>query len=313
MSYIGRKNLHCIERFGIRRVLCSLNWYSRASFYSSGSFGFWLFRSRSQPVRTWSMRRMTNGAAILCSWRSMRNPLRPGTWVDFKRVFRNIYFSIISLVIKIPFPAITICPESKTNVDLFNLSEVLNLVNLKKPLNRTQINGLDALYQICNIITEDVKDSVSLTSIIVAETNQHRSHRFQKANFITTLRRLKNNFAYISSMSIANEKFKPLREHFREIITEEGVCQTFNMLDEKDLYKKTMSPLLRYPRQAGRSNWTSFGYKKNDSAHTHPMRILGAGKKAGITIQLEMRKIDIDYACKETSGGFRLTLLNFQY
>lgn len=119
---------------------------------------------------------------------------------------------------------------------------------------------------------------------------------------------LKNNFAKLSNMSIANGKFEPIRNHFKEIITEEGVCQTFNMLDERDLYKKTMSPFLRYPKFMGRSNWTTFGYDENAGAHTHPMRILGAGKKAGVTIQLEMRKKDIEYACKETSGGFRLAL-----
>lgn len=61
---------------------------------------------------------------------------------------------------QLPFPAITICPESKTDIKKFNLTYVLSLVSSKKNLTRYETNGLNALYQICDIITENVNDSV---------------------------------------------------------------------------------------------------------------------------------------------------------
>lgn len=143
---------------------------------------------------------------------------------------------------------------------------------------------LEALYQVCEIKVNKTGEP--------------------KTNIVHTLQNISNGFAELSSAHIARipKSFKTL---FHETITGEGVCYTFNMLNYKDLFRKNINSALKYPKSATRSNWTVFGYDNNEPI-TYPVRVLGSGKKAGITIALKMRKKDVDYACKEIANGFRL-------
>lgn len=121
-----------------------------------------------------------------------------------------------------------------------------------------------------------------------------------------TLRSITNDFSQISSLKIANLPFK-FTDCFKEIITSNGVCYTYNMLHHKDLYKKAMVKDLRYPKHEDRSNWTIFGYKTIDPA-AYPNRVLGSGQETELKITLRMKKKNIDYTCKSSADSFRLTL-----
>lgn len=129
---------------------------------------------------------------------------------------------------EIPFPSITICPRSKTNRDIFNFTSTSKKVydyinpNLKRPgITENEKKQFEALSQICNNKRNDF-------------------HHFLKSS-------LKENeiLSLIRSLSIkigdtiygSAWKFKNCDSCFSEIITEEGVCFTFNILDSKDLFR----------------------------------------------------------------------------
>lgn len=189
---------------------------------------------------------------------------------------------------QIPFPAITICPESKTNADKFKLSKVIRKLQKSVHITESEAAGFEALYQICDIINLDESST--------------------KQNYVDELKWIKNEFYSVSSVSVASRKEKNFSERFHEVITDEGVCHTFNMLDENDLYTTSMTQKLRYPKHGIRSNWTIYGYDADAKAETYPIRVLGSGVKSGVFITLKMRKKDIDYACKGGTNGFRLVL-----
>lgn len=185
-------------------------------------------------------------------------------------------------------PAITICAEAKTDADLFNLTQVLEKYDAGETLTNDESTGLQALTQICDIdIDKTLKSNV---------------------NVAATLLKIKNNFAEKSFASLASSPRDKFVYYGEEIVTGDGVCYSINMLDRQDLYKKEMARPLRYPRHDVRSNWTAFGYPEGEEALTYPIRILGSGKKAGMSLVLRMRKKDIDTSCKETAEGFRLAL-----
>lgn len=185
---------------------------------------------------------------------------------------------------QIPFPAITICPESKIDDEKFSLE------NFKKSpydLNKSESAQLAALYQVCDIKNDDFEE--------------------ENLNYGEVLRNIANSYFERSTVSIASEEDEKFTEHFHEVMTEEGLCHTFNMLNEQDLFTKNMTNDLRYPKHEKSSNWTIYGYGENDKDDTYPFRVMGSGAKAGIYIKLKMLKRNNDNFCKNTNG-FRLVL-----
>lgn len=191
---------------------------------------------------------------------------------------------------KIPFPSITLCPESPVNAEKFNVKQaIFNLKNSKSNMTADDLRKLDALGQICEAFEPEILQNSSDT------------------NYIKTLEEIAVDYMGFSYLMVAGKDFE-LKDRFHKIITEEGICHTFNMMDQKDLYTKSMSSHLRYPNHGViNSNWTSNGYSTDD-VNAYPMRILGSGRKAAVIVYIWFRRIDIDYSCKGSASGFLLSL-----
>lgn len=201
---------------------------------------------------------------------------------NVKRDHRN-YFS------QIPFPAITICTESKTDTEKANLTAIIKKFHEETELTENEEKALEALYQICDLELEP--ENVTLT----------------KVNYIQELREINNDFLDECEVSTLEFKYKKCSDFFHEIVTDEGICYTFNMLDYKDLYTKNIVKNLQFPKHNDSSSWDVRGYKNTDPK-AYPMRVLGSGKQTGLNLEFAMRKKDVDYACKGAANGFRLTL-----
>jgi acid-sensing ion channel, other len=189
---------------------------------------------------------------------------------------------------QIPFPAVTICPESKTDVDKFNVSQVLEKIHSNETLTKEERKKYEAIFQVCDIIDHNPTQRTFVPYIV------------------RTLRDISNDFASFSSVKIAQFP-KTFESVFKKMITSNGVCYTYNMLDAEDLYNAEMAHYLRTPVATNRSDWTIFGYNNFDS-DTYPSRVLGSGKEAELEITLKMKKKNVDFACKSSANGFRLTL-----
>lgn len=76
-------------------------------------------------------------------------------------------------------------------------------------------------------------------------------------------------------------------EYFTETLTSEGVCQTFNAVDEK--------------------LWNLVDGYENDEFDVKPFRAV-SGIKYGLSIVLGVNSTDLDYLCKGPSQGYRYKL-----
>jgi acid-sensing ion channel, other len=98
---------------------------------------------------------------------------------------------------------------------------------------------------------------------------------------------------------------------FEEIITEEGICYTFNALRMTDIYRdESISEEFDFLNHSKVSvNWTmEEGYKKGSLLDDYPRRAMGAGARVGLGIMLHLDKYDFDYICRGPVQGFKVSL-----
>lgn len=192
---------------------------------------------------------------------------------------------------KIPFPAITICTESKTNSDIFNLTHAIETVKSNKTLSKNDSSALEVLFGICEY--DLAADRLNITKVNYARKFHAINH-----DFIDHCR---------IEVSSGGKRICSESQKLHEVVTGEGICYAYNMLDYRDLFTNNMSKDLRQPNHGQRSNWTVSGYPDNDPL-AYPFRVMSPGRRAGLFLSLSMRKKDVDYACKGAVNGFRVTL-----
>ena len=188
----------------------------------------------------------------------------------------------------IPFPAVTICPEIKFKRSLYNLSSV-RYYDSNNNLSEQQIIFQNALQPVCVF-------SYPIVSKI-------------KIDYVTELRKISIPFNEIFLKCVWRGVDTKCETMFSEVLTDNGICYTFNMLNQKDIFTDIIDESMKYPKHnKSSSNWTmQDGYKSYDS-EIFPERVLGSGLKAGIKIHLIGSKTDIEYRCSGYYTGFKIVL-----
>ena len=196
---------------------------------------------------------------------------------------------------KIPFPAITICPETKYKKQYFEVDNLLDneLLSKSESLSKDHFDKLNTLYQVCNHYpypSFGLKEEVfSNCSDIFNNITIDFEDSFQTCVW--------------SGSKINCENL------FHKILTDEGVCWTFNMLDHLELFHEQLDKSLMYPIHDNESeHWTLQGGYTSYAAKVYPHRVLGSGITAGLNLELRVRESDIDYACKGPVQGFKIAL-----
>lgn len=163
---------------------------------------------------------------IACSY------LIKGTYVKWKENPVIVSFNErYSPVWKIPFPAVTICPEAKAQSDLVNISLLFaktrecNDTHCVYPnISDDDIKKLEALYQICDYHFEPNRFKLTSTAKLSGDKclKQLEELSMPEDEMFTACR-------------WRGERMSDC-QNFTKVITEEGICYTFNMLDYRDIY-----------------------------------------------------------------------------
>ncbi|XP_061515660.1 uncharacterized protein LOC133393693 [Anopheles gambiae] len=84
-------------------------------------------------------------------------------------------------------------------------------------------------------------------------------------------------------------------KHLKRTLTEEGLCYTFNMMPEEDIFRKSSL----HTDYTYTESWFSFSDHETLYAR-------GAGLHAGLTLFMRQNKEDVDYMCTvyHTDGRF---------
>lgn len=207
----------------------------------------------------------------------------------------------------IPFPAVTICSETKRVVKANSNNSFANLYNqfshdmratrIFKPQNITAIemDEFRTLLHVCNthIIDRDMPliPGEDLDYFAVLE---HMLPPFERY------------FFYCRWLSRFNECDK----YFRRTLTEEGICYTFNGMRPTDIYREdTYQYNHSEVENVTQSTWSlETGYDPASDVETYPARVLSAGARSGIFMTLQSFKQEVDYACRGPVQGFKVLL-----
>ncbi|XP_038222386.1 pickpocket protein 28-like [Zerene cesonia] len=243
---------------------------------------FWLF--------------MFSSSVILCS------VLIRKVWIKWNESPVIVSFAETSTPVwQIPYPAVTVCIETKAMQTKFNFTEYYHLYN-----NASTYGNLTDeerfLFEDVSLVCDDH----------LAPAN---GRKFSMANeTIDNLRELAPN---ISEVFFAC-KWKDIPKDncsdlFSPIVTEEGFCYTFNSLGAEELFRvENLHTDYNYLEYGNRNESWSLegGYPPSTPLETYPHRGSGYGAKAGLTFLLTAKQIDLDYLCKGPVQGFKILLHN---
>ncbi|ALC49619.1 rpk [Drosophila busckii] len=207
----------------------------------------------------------------------------------------------------IPFPAITICSETKrvvkkqgsnTYAQLYSkFKEDMRHTRIFKPQNVSayEMEEFRTLLHVCNtqIMDQDMP-------LIPGD----------ELNYYNVLERMlppfERYFFYCRWLSRFNECDK----YFRQTLTEEGICYTFNGLRPTEIYREdTYQHYTSSDENVTASSWSlESGYAASSDVETYPARVLSAGARSGIFMALQSFKQEVDYACRGPVQGFKVIL-----
>lgn len=214
-----------------------------------------------------------------------------------KRINKPVMISFakgLSQTFEIPFPAVTICSENKATQNEINLAMMLK--DDRGNFTDDEIAKLKALYQVC-----DFSDHESLNAIL----NQSESN----SEVIPTLDKLGNPMSEMfHRCRYGSQKLVKCEKLFSKLITDEGICHTFNMLDAKELFEEKMDSSLQFPVVGLKSEWFLDKDYASEKLKVYPHRVIGHGVKSGLAVELKVKKSEMNPGCKRGIRGFRLAL-----
>ncbi|XP_026472958.1 pickpocket protein 28 isoform X2 [Ctenocephalides felis] len=194
---------------------------------------------------------------------------------------------------QVPFPAVTICSENKARQSVFNFTEAFH--QRAEDLNMTdyEYEMLTTISLVCDRHLIQFGNKLANSSVV--DKLLEVAPEFDEMMFHCKWKNSPGNCTTL----------------FSRIVTEEGVCYTFNMLDANELLRvEALHEDYSYLSHGKESRgWTlETGYPADAASDTYPQRGLGAGAKAGLTILLRAYEHDLDYLCKGPVQGFKVLL-----
>uniref|UniRef100_A0A1Y1L3P6 Uncharacterized protein n=1 Tax=Photinus pyralis TaxID=7054 RepID=A0A1Y1L3P6_PHOPY len=195
---------------------------------------------------------------------------------------------------EIPFPAVTICPVVKSNVETFNFTDAY----LKKILG-TELPPFD----------EEAWRSLSLICSIDLPASETDDDLFVND---TAVAMLLNVFPELDSENISELKWRGKildpNEYFSYTFTSEGICYSFNMLDAGDIIKNPEEYTIPTDRKSHNVREWSLdkGYSTSDIDDSYPMRTFVSGALGGFVFDaMTTKRKDLDYLCQESLQGYK--------
>ncbi|XP_039756675.1 pickpocket protein 28-like [Pararge aegeria] len=203
-------------------------------------------------------------------------------------------------ILKIPFPAVTVCPERKIRTSVFSFEEY-------------NFNISEYSYE--NLTEKEQQMYEDMLMICDWSHTEIKGRKFSKANeTVSNIRKVSPKLSNVIQLCKWNGKLRSCSNMFTTIFTETGLCYTFNTIGPVDMFRiDKLNSDYEYMPNLTRTrikNWTpQNSYLLNAPMdHTYPERGSGAGAKAGLKLILSEDIKGMDPDCKGMISGFKILL-----
>lgn len=192
---------------------------------------------------------------------------------------------------QLPFPAVTVCPQAKVKRSLLDAFEQDTMAYQANRLSRAGTENLAKIQLPCGIPTvldDDIKTD-TLRTINVVE-----NHALSKDDVI------RNAFLR-----------RNIEPDFQPILTEEGLCYSFNMMPSNSFFHAgTFHRSRDYLNYSGVTpEWCPVrGYHKDAGPMAYPMRAFGPGYDQGLILHLATKTKELHSNCTIMGQGFKVFL-----
>ncbi|XP_055535261.1 pickpocket protein 28-like isoform X2 [Wyeomyia smithii] len=198
-----------------------------------------------------------------------------------------------SSIYSIPFPAVTICPETKVKASELNVSHTFQLVRsgeLNESMDAERVRKLLALLQLCEHDLYDRSETVT-----------------QDNDMLRLLRKMAiPSFEVFQSCDWKGHPMDCM-DLFKTTLTEKGFCYSFNVLANNDLLRKEeLDSNYAFNSERRTSQWSlDFGYQSGIGSNAFPHRVITGGYHGSLAVTLKVNKSDVDYFCGNSFQGFK--------
>ncbi|XP_031357399.1 pickpocket protein 28-like isoform X1 [Photinus pyralis] len=202
---------------------------------------------------------------------------------------------------EIPFPAVTICPEVKTEKDIANYTDLVLKITRGEQLSDKQKKLLRYMSMVCS---NDWPGNVD-------ENDDNLTEDLYEFLFSV---QPNVDHTVVECSWVGRDCTDQVRKWFTPIITPDGVCFTFNLMDRKDMFTDLAAQNYyrnRNVHHQRRSNWTwERGYSDKNDYDEMPRRTFMPGIHGGLQLTFWVESKNLDYLCTEAFQGYKVILHN---
>ncbi|KFB46467.1 AGAP011103-PA-like protein [Anopheles sinensis] len=219
---------------------------------------------------------------------------------------------------QIPFPAITVCPQTRVDVESFNVTDVYRRARqANHTLTEDEWRKLRVLTHVCSAVMRPKQDFYGADT----GTNGSRQQPGEDEHVVQQLINMSipTDERFMSCMWSFN--YHPCKRFWARKVTENGICYSFNMLSSAELYtvdqefreqevNPNMGGLYKYHASNIRSTgWTmENGYTDTEDLLAYPRRTASAGFKGGVIMLVKTHEQNREYVCSGSLQGYKITI-----
>ncbi|CAG9865180.1 unnamed protein product [Phyllotreta striolata] len=193
-------------------------------------------------------------------------------------------------IFTIPFPAVTICPASKSHRSIFNYTNAVHRIWNKSDISDYEQETVRIVSMVC-------KDSD--VNLLLPQCEGFSETFYRRLHEIDATR----GYFHEATLCEFMGRSKNCSELFVPIILDQGICYTFNILDREEIYKPNVYQFEHYHQHPYRNLWNQdSGYPRNSRKDAYPRRALQAGADNSLTLLIPQLVEDADYLCQMQTG-----------
>lgn len=194
----------------------------------------------------------------------------------------------------LPFPTVTICPQTKAKTQFVVFENVFREIfegSKVHGMTKYESKYFESLLHVCS---SNLLKMIKLKKTVL-DTDRE---------LVKTLR----NISYSVKDSMLFCKWRNIivecDKIFTEILTDQGFCYTFNILDYQEVFHEKLNKDFSYDQESN-SSWTlNGGYTSND-LNLYPWPIISQEFDA-LRVVLMTIDQDTDYVCQGSLQGFKI-------